>query len=267
MNTRLGFITLSKGDRAELEKTIMSISRQLFACDAKPWVGLVLADGVDEKTREIMSSYNRSVDIEIVSTSDTGISDGFNKGLRYLAESRHGFTHFMFLNSGDLFRAEDSYRKLVREIERRGSERFTCFYGTIMNGSTPQKSYPFSLRWVSGINHIGFVQSIDTVLLNSFKTHLKTAMDYDYILNLKRKGVRLIEYEGCYVYADPNGISSRINLSVLAELRSIQRAHFYDPLGLYQLLYLYRVCRYGMKVLRRRLPESIYRLVGKRCFQ
>ena len=238
---RLLIITISDGSLQPLCGTLDSIRDCRVSKDTVS-VGLVLAKGVEDLNDTLMEHY-QDLDLRVLSEQDAGISDGFNKGLEYANTVQSEYSHFLMLNAGDRFVSKESIMMIKRELSAYRDDRYAAYFGAIYNGSRVQRSYPKNIALVSGINHIGLVQTIGTVSLGRYDTSLKTAMDYDYIIRLMKRGVTFREYDGIYIEAEPNGISSKMTVGIALELRRIQKMHFYDPFGLYDLLACIRIMR------------------------
>lgn len=238
---RILVITISDGTLQPLHRTLDSLRQARVKVDGLS-VRLVVAKKLGDKSDSLIRRY-QDLDLKVISEKDTGIADGFNKGLEFACRFKAEYSHFMMLNAGDRLVDGESLALIERELEVFKDDRFAAYFGSIYNGSNLQRSYPKNMAHVSGINHIGLVQTIETVSLARYDTTLKTAMDYDYILKLIKKGVTFREYDGTYIEAEPNGISSRMTVSIALELRRIQKLHFYDPYRLYDFLAYYRICK------------------------
>lgn len=237
---RLLILTLCNGSVNDLEDTLESIDRVRKSVAAIEFVVRLVISHFSRNISELPGKYH-GLDVSIVSWTDTGISNAMNIGLDYADKERGSFSHFIFLHAGDRF-IEEGFASSFEEILMLSSydSGLFAYHGPVLKGNSLLRSNPFDLDVISGINHCGLIQSIGTARLASFDETLVAAMDYDYILMLKRRGVVFREYSKPITYADPHGVTKSLTLGIARELLWISKKHFYKHRLTRYLVFSYR---------------------------
>jgi len=233
-------LTISNTEILPLARTIDSILKISLSSPCVLLQARLIFSQPSHEAEELVATYSSQLDIRVISTSDSGISHALNIGLQYAELNDAIYTHFLFLHAGDVFSAPSHFNTVIKQISLYKADIYAGYYGSIKKGKSFQRSYPFNISTISGINHWGFIQTILTSSLVRFDHKYSVAMDYDYILNLLRKGVVLREYDDFLVEADPFGLSQRFNACIKKELDEIYRYHFYQEGFTYTFLQLLR---------------------------
>lgn len=229
-------LTISNTEVKSLSRTLENVAVISADTGAFSISSRVILSEDSLEAKATVQSYANKLDVSIISTSDRGISDALNIGLQYAEDYAASYDYFLFLHAGDIFSEPSQAATVFNQILSYGSDPYSSHYGTIKKGNSLQKSYPFNISTISGINHWGLVQSISTARLARFNLKYKVAMDYDYILCLMRKGVVFREYDQVLVYADPDGLSKSYNWQIKKDLNSIYFNHFYQEGYVYKIL-------------------------------
>lgn len=175
----ISIITITYNNSDELVRTINSIPKSVLI------ESVVINGGTCERTREFLKSYPGVA----VNEKDNGIADAFNKGVQ-----KSSGKYIMFLNSGDEL-IDKTYLKKAKDFLD-VNPHFSFVHsnmilrdesGEILYMRPPMKNigrgmpylHPTMIFRREVFDKIGF-----------FKADLKIAMDYDFIIRMKKAGLK-----------------------------------------------------------------------------
>lgn len=202
-NIIFSVVTISKDNRLGLLNTLKSVSDQDYSNIEHIVIDGDSADG----SQALLENFPHSKKYSWSSSSDTGISNAFNKGLDRITGEL-----VLFLNSGDEFFSKETVSQIVRSY---CSEGWICASGTvghkIKHGqvsyySPPRISYHF-LSFFMFLPHQGFICESQLHRQYKFSESIKTSMDYDLFLRML-KGVKIYYLDFIVSVREPGGISS-----------------------------------------------------------
>ena len=104
---KLSIVTICYNAESEIEKTILSVSKQLF----KDYEYIIVDGKSNDKTMDIIERYSDKIDT-IISEPDNGIYDAMNKGIDC---AKGKWT--IFLNAGDYFYNDEVLLKLFTKLD------------------------------------------------------------------------------------------------------------------------------------------------------
>lgn len=106
MNPKISIVTISYNCKAEIEATILSVINQTY--QNKEF--LIIDGGSKDGTMQIVSKYADNIDL-IISESDKGRSDAFNKGI-----AKASGDYIVMINAGDML-ADDALNKFAKAFK------------------------------------------------------------------------------------------------------------------------------------------------------
>ena len=232
-------ITVCRNSASTIESTIQSVVRQTFSN-----IEYVLIDGCStDATIRIVNKY-RIHFAQIISESDSGISEAMNKGVS-LASGRY----LLFLHSDDCFLAQSSLESVSRYLLS-GAD---IVYGPIVFGDRilkPRGFGPWTFVKTPFLHQGAFCRRELFREIGLFDEKLRVCMDYDWFLRAYRAGVTSQYFPFPIVRMGTEGLSSRSDWksvrSRLEEESVCQSKHVNSIVG--RVLYLFW-----------RLPYFIYR--------
>ena len=138
---KISIITISFNANATIEKTLQSVANQSY----KNIEHIIVDGGSKDNTLEICNSFFHVSNI--ISESDNGVYDAFNKGLKLATGDIVGF-----LNSDDIFYSNDSVKQIARAFFENNTD---IVYGNLdyinENGKVIR-------NWISKPYEIGLVK-------------------------------------------------------------------------------------------------------------
>jgi GT2 family glycosyltransferase len=193
----ISIITITFNNYDELIKTINSIP----VSDSIESV--IINGGGSEKTMEFLKTYKG----KSISEKDEGIADAFNKGIKISSGDC-----IMFLNSGDVLLTADYFQKANSILENNSSLAFVhsnVIFSDQLGEELFMKPQMKNLGRGMPFHHQTMIvrkKVFDEV--GMFKKELKYAMDFDFVVRMKKKN-----YKGYYlneaavVKMDGHGVS------------------------------------------------------------
>jgi glycosyltransferase len=178
---KITIITICKNNESTIERAIKSVISQQ---DVN--IEYILIDGGStDRTLEIIDKYKNEKMI-VVSESDEGIADAFNKGLKRATGDVVGF-----LNSDDWY-ATDETLKIISD-EYSGNNTILCgsieLYSTENEFIKKQESYPSKIQDGMYVKHPASFVPIQLIKkVGFFDCKYKIAMDFDYFTRLLMAG-------------------------------------------------------------------------------
>ena len=223
----LSVITVVYNGAGHVERAFESVFNQSYTN-----IEYIIVDGgSSDGTIEMIRSHDNTIDYW-VSEPDNGIYDAMNKGIKVSKGELIGF-----LNSDDYYEPETIMEviKVYLETGCRG-----IFFGNslVIQGD-------LGIRYISignatlwrglGFKHQAmFVHRYVHEKFGLYNTAYRIAADYDFVMNVVSKGVRLIHIDKCLVNYSNTGISGINRIETLNELRVISKNHY----GLFSLSFL-----------------------------
>lgn len=182
MNPDISIITISYNSEKTIEETILSVISQNY----ENLEYIIIDGGSTDRTLEIIDKYKNNISI-IISEEDKGISDAFNKGIKYANGDIIGI-----INSDDLL-AENALRTIANEY----NSSVDIYRGNmiIWNDKTDMKciSKPTTkFKKIPLFTHVchssTFVTKTAYESYGCYNVNLKYAMDMDLLLRFYHSG-------------------------------------------------------------------------------
>ena len=190
-NPKISIITITYNSEKTLEETIKSIISQGY--DNLEY--LIIDGGSTDHTLDIVNKYRNNIAV-VVSEPDNGISDAFNKGIRYATGEIIGIINSDdILLSGALQAISDSYNKNVAVY--RGN---TIVWNDISNAKTrirPTMKMKLSKPIGNVCHQSTFVTKSCYETLGAYNIDFKYMMDADILYLFYRAGVvfKYVDYD------------------------------------------------------------------------
>lgn len=223
---KISIITACYNAENTIEQTIQSVLGQTYE-----HIEYIIVDGAStDGTMEIVEKYRNKIDV-VVSESDKGVYDAFNKGV-HIASGEY----IMFLNADDYFLENDVIKQLACFIKKK--QDAVCVYGNIymINESTDYKTkhgQNISLdKLKEGIMppHPATLLLREVILaLGGFDLQYRIAADFDLMAKVLQKYEKKVYYIPIFVTMFRlGGLSSNDSTQsiVLDETRSIINKYF-----------------------------------------
>lgn len=212
-------ITIVFNGEKYLERTIKSVINQSF----KDFEYIIIDGESTDNTLNIIRKYEKQIDFW-KSEPDEGISDAFNKGIKY-AKGKY----IAFINADDYY-TENAF-STVYEIAKK-EEKVGVFCGAV-NFYDNEKfliSSPSDVNRItveSTIHHSSsFIKSDIFQVHQAFDKTLKYAMDYELFLRLHLEKVKFYPISEVLSERDINGTTLENSYKALEELRRIRKTYF-----------------------------------------
>ena len=203
----ISIVTITKDNPDELRKTLQSISK------VKGIESVVINGGKD------------TIPNARVNEPDQGIADAFNKGFKHSSGNA-----IIFLNSGDTLLDQSYFEKSLKIFEKNPEVSYVYsdilfedqLNGTIQINADPKKKttqgmpfpHPSLIVRKKVFEEIGL-----------FNTSLKIAMDYDFVIRLRKKNYRGKYLPGPVVLMDGKGVASSKRVENLKEFLKVLKSH------------------------------------------
>lgn len=174
----ISMITITYNNYDEFIKTIRSIPKMDFI------ESVIINGGSCQRTSEFLKSYTGT----IISENDYGISDAFNKGIKYSSGN-----YIMFLNSGDEL-IDQSYLKKAKDFLDTNNDYSYVHSNINFIDESGEKLFirPPMKNLGRGMPYLHPTMIIRKKIFDEiglFRTDLKIAMDYDFILRMENAGL------------------------------------------------------------------------------
>ncbi len=183
---KISLITPTYNSDKTIARTIDSIIAQNYSD-----LEYIIIDGASsDKTLEIINSYQRKINIKLISEQDKGLYDAMNKGVKLATGEIVGI-----LNSDDLFKS-DNVLSIITEAFN--NENIDAVYGDITYFAENEKvikRYWHSGAYREGNLNNGWIIPHPALFLRKsiynrfglFDIDFKIAGDYEFILRLLKK--------------------------------------------------------------------------------
>lgn len=183
----ISIITITYNNSEELVRTINSIPKGIIV------ESVIVNGGSCERTREFLKSYNGIV----INEKDDGISDAFNKGIKNSTGK-----YVMFLNSGDELISKSYLKKAKDFLDINPGYSFVHSNIVFVDESgeklfirPPMKNIGRGMPYL----HPSLVVRKNVFdKTGLFRTDLKIAMDYDFIIRMKKEKLRGFYFNEVY---------------------------------------------------------------------
>lgn len=251
---RISIVTSVKNAEKTLNRTIESVRSQDI--DALEYI---VVDAVSsDRTIDIIES-NTDIITVWKSEADSGISDGFNKGVA-LARGKY----VMLLNADDWL-SPNQLSSGMETLEKTGADfvfgDLVYHYGDsgpvhIIRG---EEGYGKRIAHVMpGINHPTVIVRRSAYERNGlFDLSLRYAMDYEFLLRLHRAGCKGVYDPRIVGHMALDGASDRNTGAALREVRDVSINYGY-PRTLAWLRYGFRLLKWRGRLLLAILPPSLF---------
>ena len=242
----ISVITITYNNFEELESTLNSIK------DLDRIEIVVINGGNCEKTAKLLSSWPLQKNFQYQSEPDKGIADAFNKGLKLAKGDK-----IVFLNSGDLLLDKNYFRSAEDLLD--SSDDISFMHGKVIFTDIlcgPMVMSPRLCSLGRGMPYYHQTMCVKKEVFDKvggFDISFKVAMDYDFVVRMKKA-----RFEGYYytrnpvVQMDGGGISAtNETLSILECYRSLRKHTMLNGQNLYGILlryFLYLTRRFMLKV-------------------
>jgi glycosyltransferase involved in cell wall biosynthesis len=251
---KISIITINKNNAAGLEKTCLSIVTQ--TCHDFEWI---IIDGASEDNSvDIIKKYSYKTTYW-VSEPDTGVYNAMNKGIKISTGE-----YLLFLNSGDYLLSPWTLQEVIDEVAI--SKFADAYFSDVVLNTYEVWQYPkkITLKFLRRRN----INSQNCLIRRELFKHRLFDESYQILADWLFFVKEMIEYNISFFHIktnismyDSNGISSIISKKLFAETKSIRKelidagimntftfsiweilkkGKYILPLGLYQLLQLFR---------------------------
>lgn len=190
---KVSIITASYNSEKTIEDTLKSVTSQDY-----PNIEYILIDGNSkDSTLDIISKYASKIS-RVISEPDKGIYDAMNKGISYATGDIIGI-----LNSDDFYTNEHVISKIVKLISNDNADAAYSDLVYVDEHDTTK----ITRKWVSGSYKHGkfkwgwmpphptfFIRRNIYSKFGAFKTELKSAADYEFMLRVIHKEKISVSY-------------------------------------------------------------------------
>lgn len=198
---KVTIITVCYNAEKHIRKTIESVLCQTY-CEFQ----YLIIDGSSvDRTLDVISEFTEDSRIDLYSESDRGISDAFNKGIRYATGE-----YILFLNSGDFFLNKECLNRVIEVLQNNSYDIVTFSVKSMYREKYPKDEQEGEELWnTSMVPHQGtFIRKEVFAKVGGFSECFKIRMDYDFFCRCRNKSCTF----GCapieIVYYDADGVSS-----------------------------------------------------------
>ena len=223
-NPKISIVTITYNSEKTLEETIKSIASQNY--DNLEYI--IVDGGSSDKTLEIAEKY-KNVITKIISETDEGISDAFNKGIAMAEGDIVGI-----INSDDML-----YENALNELAGAYDEKTDVYYGNalvcdeegnhlhILNSSEDLSAMPYGFCIVHPAT---FVTKKAYDKYGTFRKELKCAMDYDLLLRYYKKGAVFKYIDKTLSVYRTGGTNMKMRNRTIKEVRDVSVYHGGNPI-------------------------------------
>lgn len=205
MTQKISIVTPTKNSQATIKRTMESVLNQSMT-DFE----YIIIDGKStDSTIEIIKSY-KDKRIRVISEPDDGISDAFNKGIKFCSSEVVGI-----INSDDKFYDNAVFERVVEVFSENyevvyGNALFEEVSGTSWSWMCDEKDFYISISEKMCIPHpTVFVRKSTYERVGFFDTRFKIGMDYDFILRAISLNVKFKHINETLAVMSAGGVSDR----------------------------------------------------------
>lgn len=253
---KISIITVVYNDKEGIEKTIKSVIKQKF----KQYEFIVINGLSSDGTSDVVDSYAQNINTYL-NEKDDGISDAFNKGIKYATGD-----WIYFLNSGDYLLDENTLSAFYHNFLLNssfdivtGRVRIVDSKGEFLGYYHPNKTVKLeNLKDKNIIAHQAtFVKSEVFKKIGLFNDY-KLQMDYDFWIRAWTKNVTFFFTNEVIANFTRTGVSSTRN-----NYKSALKEHF-DILLINNLIYSYNKYQLLYNIYLYNIKTIIRGIVGQR---
>lgn len=210
----VSIITISSNSSRTIDRTINSVLNSTY----KNIEYIIIDNASSDGTLDIIKKYQKSFKLfKYISEKDNGVSDAFNKGLKYCNGELIGI-----LNSDDWYESS-TIQNSVKEFLL-GAD---VIIGDVNKNNTIFKSSLRGLKYKMTIMHpSSFISRNTYEKVGIYDDKFKYAMDYDFFIRVIYLNKFNVVYNSCsFTYMDESGISNNgLNniLKSIYECKSVQ---------------------------------------------
>ena len=246
----ISIITITYNNFEELKATLHSLSH------VPPQIAevVIINGGKCPQTKEFLEHLSLPLKMKIVQEADKGITDAFNKGIRYATGSA-----ITFLNSGDKLLRADYYTQSYQILRERPEVSFihsNILYDDSLCGPMVVAPRQCSLGRGMPFHHqTMIVRSEIFRQIGTFNEKYKIVMDYDFTVRMVKA-----QLQGYYldllpppIQMDGHGVSATKEIDSIRESKSSLISHrLFYPWQSFPIFISYQI-RYTLFSLRRLL--------------
>lgn len=234
-------ITVCKNSESTIKNTLMSVAQQ-EGIDGL--IEHVVIDGASsDGTLDIVKQFSH---ITYISEPDKGIADAFNKGINYSNGKIIGFVH-----SDDMLSSKFSIAKIINAFNENPDVRVVVGALTV-DGGIPKKRTRFFAKYKRFLLDFlpngrllgGFIPHPSMYVkrdvydeLGLYDISFSIAMDYEFILRLRKKRINMINIQDIIYEMSSGGVSNVMQAKAAAEsFRACKMHDIFYPLCLARYL-------------------------------
>jgi glycosyltransferase involved in cell wall biosynthesis len=239
----ISIVTVTYNAEKTIDRCLKSVAEQK---EVDGMYEHIIIDGLSrDRTMDIVLKYSSKID-KIISESDGGISDAFNKGL-HLSKGKY----VIFLSADDYFLDEN----VLSDVLCYFITDADIYVGSVINNSCenkrtlvmPPKSYR-SLLFDMTVNHPAmFAKRSALISVKGFDVSLNLAMDYKQCLLLYLNRYRFESIQRVITIVSEQGISHMNYISSRKEVRDIQSENVNYFCS--RVNFIYSIFRYSLRKL------------------
>ena len=202
ISPKISIVTVVFNGEEFIEQTIQSVIKQ-----KTPLVEYIIIDGAStDATVDIIKKYNNEIDYW-VSEPDAGIYDAMNKAICMCNGE------FISLVNADDFLMENALNSVLNMVNKNTDVLLTNGEFLSANGSYVYRSDISKLKYTMSIFHPGMIVSRKVYdLVGLYRTDLKIAADYDWIVRARDLNISWEMADFVYSTMREGGISSNYRL-------------------------------------------------------
>jgi glycosyltransferase len=247
---KITVITCTYNSELFIEQTLKSIYSQKF----KDFEHIIIDNVSSDNTKKIIDNYYFKNRI-LISETDNGIYDAFNKGIQKSTGDIIGFLH-----SSDFYQNSDYLKNVVERFEKTNCD---ILYTSVLQFNSNNSDIKIKRKWKADsfekfkLNYGWMLPHCSTFIKkkhyinNLYSTKYKISSDYNWLLN------KLLEIETnktqylpeAYYMQRLDGISTdrRFFFKKFKEDYNILKEHYKFPILITMLKRLYKITQYILK--------------------
>lgn len=244
-NPKISIITITYNSEKTLEETIQSVITQEY--DNLEY--LIIDGGSKDKTLEIVDKYRDKISF-VISEPDKGISDAFNKGIKYATGEIVGI-----INSDDILE-KDALSQIANLYDKRIDVYSGNLYCWDPSSSRNFIQYPElefdHLKIQYGVCHPSrFIRKDAYERWGNYNINLKYKMDIDLLVRFYRNGAMFVHIDKTLARFRLGGTTSDNFSKKIPDIRAFVLANGWNKWDYYYVLILSYLKYVIKKILRR----------------
>ncbi len=240
---KISIITIVFNGKQYIEETIKSVINQDY-----PYIEYIIIDGGStDGTLEIIEKYRENIHL-VISESDHGISDAFNKGIL------NSSGELIYLLNADDFLEKDVISKAIYFYNPEVPEILCCKLA-LLNPKRQTRiwtSEPDQLDTEMTVAHpASIVPRLFYANYGMYDVAYKLAMDYDLFLKFKQIGLPFKNVDLLLSNMRSGGVSSKMYIRAIGEVEKIKKVRLknYSSLKSFRYKFLRYSQYYSVKIL------------------